>query len=207
LWLVATWCSSCQAGTQFLAQQGFTSLQAAGVRVEELELYDDLGQSGPSITQFRRQLAGAAGTSADWQWGVASQAMTERYDPKAYLDIYYLLDRNGDVRYVNGSPASTFSTLLTAVEQTVRPTSAVPSATPGLVVGGGPCSSSGGEGRDDLACFRRQCSRPSLGCFLPAEAAFGSAAPSRSRQAGGGLRWRRVLPFLRSRAMGCRYGP
>jgi thiol-disulfide isomerase/thioredoxin len=115
LWFVATWCSSCQAGTQFLAQQGLSSLRAAGVRVEEVELYGDLGQAGPSITQFRRQLAGAASTSADWHWGTSSLAMTERYDPKAYLDVYYLLDPNGYVRDVGSSPASTFSTLMGAV--------------------------------------------------------------------------------------------
>lgn len=130
LWFVATWCSSCQAGTQFLAQQGLASLHAAGVRVEEVELYDDLGQSGPSISQFGRALAGSQFTSPDWQWGTASQAMTERYDPKAYLDIYYLLGRNGRVRYVNSSPASTFSELLTAVEKTVAPSSAAPAGLP-----------------------------------------------------------------------------
>ena len=124
LWFVATWCSSCQAGTQFLAQQGIQSLRAAGVRVVELELYDDLGQSGPSISEFGRVLAGAHYASGEWQWGDASQAMSERYDPKAYLDIYYLLGRDGHIRYVNSSPASTFSALLTAVERTVSPSSA-----------------------------------------------------------------------------------
>ncbi len=117
LWFVATWCSSCQAGTQFLAQQGLASLHAAGVRVEEVELYDDLGQSGPSISQFGRALAGSQFTSADWLWGNASQAMTERYDPKAYLDIYYLLDPNGYIRDVGSSPASTFSQLMGAVDE------------------------------------------------------------------------------------------
>ena len=125
LWFVATWCSSCQAGTEFLAQQGMASLRAAGVRVVELELYDDLGQSGPTIAQFEHAFASRS-TSADWLWGNASRAMSERYDPKAYLDIYYLLGRNGHIRYVNSSPASTFSELPSAVERTVTPSSAAP---------------------------------------------------------------------------------
>lgn len=136
LWFVATWCSSCQAGTQFLAQQGVASLRAAGVRVVELELYDDLGQSGPTIAQFQHVFASRS-TSTDWLWGNASQAMSEHYDPKAYLDIYYLLGRNGHIRYVNSSPASTFSELLSAVERTVSPSSAAPaghaSSTTGVV--------------------------------------------------------------------------
>lgn len=58
VWFVSTWCSSCQAGTQAMAQN-LAKLRADGVRVEEVELYADLGQSGPSMGAFAKALAGA----------------------------------------------------------------------------------------------------------------------------------------------------
>lgn len=114
LWFVATWCSSCQTGVKAVAAN-IDRFAAAGTRVVTLELADNLGQSGPSIDQFGRQLAGPAYRNPNWQFGTASQALTRSYDPKAYLDIYYLLDRDGNVVYVNGSPGSTMPNLLAEV--------------------------------------------------------------------------------------------
>ena len=114
-WFVATWCSSCQVGTQVLAAQGLPVLQAAGVRIVELELYRDLGQAGPEIVTFGRQYAGAQFANPDWTWGHASGPLTVAADPKGYLDIYYLIGPRGHVRYVNGAPASTLADLLRAV--------------------------------------------------------------------------------------------
>jgi hypothetical protein len=72
LWFVTTWCSSCQSGTQAMAGQ-ITGLRAAGVRVAEVENYADMGQPGPGMAAFARQLAGAAGHDPGWTFGVASQ--------------------------------------------------------------------------------------------------------------------------------------
>jgi thiol-disulfide isomerase/thioredoxin len=114
LWFVATWCSSCQAGTTAMAQQ-ISNFAAHHVRVVELEMADDLGQSGPPITEFGQQLAGLAYHNPDWTWGVASSALTQTYNPNGYLDIYYLLDRQGRIAYVNGSPGATMGQLLAEV--------------------------------------------------------------------------------------------
>jgi thiol-disulfide isomerase/thioredoxin len=113
LWFVSTWCSSCQAGTQVMARN-LARLEADGVRVEEVELYQDLGQAGPPMGQFARALAGPAYGNADWTFGVSSAALTRAYDPQAYLDIYYLLNARGQVSYVNSSPGSTMPQLLAA---------------------------------------------------------------------------------------------
>ena len=113
LWFVSTWCSSCQAGTQTMAQN-LARLKAAGVRVDEVELYQDLGQSGSPMGQFAKALAGAAYGSPGWTFGVSSAALTRAYDPQSYLDIYYLLNARGQVTYVNGSPGSTMPQLLAA---------------------------------------------------------------------------------------------
>lgn len=111
LWFVATWCSSCQAGTQAVAAN-LAQLRAHGVRVVELELYRDLGQPGPDIAAFGRAYAGAAYGDADWTWGTASARLSYAYDPNGYLDVYYLVDAQGRIAYVNGSPAATISDLL-----------------------------------------------------------------------------------------------
>lgn len=113
VWFVATWCSSCQAGTSTMAQN-VAKLAADGVRVDEVELYQDLGQQGPSITDFGKTLAGASYTSPDWTWGTSSAGLTSTYDPGSYLDIYYLINANGRITYVNSSPGSTMPQLLGA---------------------------------------------------------------------------------------------
>jgi thiol-disulfide isomerase/thioredoxin len=114
LWFVSTWCSSCQAGTQTLADY-LPKLAADGVKVDEVELYQDLGQSGPSLASFSQQLAGPEATNPDWTFGTSSASLTHTYDPQSYLDIYYLLNAQGEVTYVNGSPGSTMPQLLAAV--------------------------------------------------------------------------------------------
>src|SRR5579875_1313916 len=114
LWLVTTWCSSCQAGTQAMAQE-IPTFAAHHVRVVELEVANDFGQSGPPITEFGSQLAGAYYNDPDWTWGMASPKLTATYDPSGYLDIYYLLDRQGRVVYVNSSPGATMGQLLAQV--------------------------------------------------------------------------------------------
>jgi len=111
LWFVTTWCPSCQAGTQAMAGQA-ARLRAEGVRVVEVENYADLGQPGPAMTGFARQLAGAAYHDPGWTFGTASPALTRAYNPQGYLDIYFLLDPSGRVGYINSAPASTMSQLL-----------------------------------------------------------------------------------------------
>jgi hypothetical protein len=111
LWFVATWCPSCQAGTQAMAGQ-VARLRAAGVRVVEVEDYADLGQPGPAMTSFARQLAGAAYHDPGWTFGTASQALTRAYNPRGYLDIYFLLGSSGRVAYIGSAPGSTMSQLL-----------------------------------------------------------------------------------------------
>lgn len=111
LWFVTTWCSSCQAGTQAMAQN-LPTLSADGVRVVEVENYRDLGQSGPSMAQFATALAGKLANSPDWTFGTASAQLTRTYNPQADLDIYYLVNASGRVVYANSSPASTMPQLL-----------------------------------------------------------------------------------------------
>lgn len=113
LWFVTTWCSSCQSGTEVMARN-IRKLQADGVRVEELELYHNLGGQGPDLASFQRSYVGDAARSPNWAWGTASQQLSATYDPKGYLDIYYLIDANGNITDISGSPGSTMPSLLQA---------------------------------------------------------------------------------------------
>jgi thiol-disulfide isomerase/thioredoxin len=115
IWFVTTWCSSCQAGTQAMAQH-VAALASDGVRVVEVENYADLGQSGPPMGTFARTLAGSAFSNSDWTFGEASSTLTHTYNPRAYLDIYYLINAKGKITYVNSSPGSTMPQLLSAAK-------------------------------------------------------------------------------------------
>lgn len=114
VWFVSTECGSCEAGTQAMAVR-INQFARHGVKVVELRLADNLGAGGTDIATFGRQLTGAKFTNPDWIWGEASQTLTRTYDPKGYLDIYYLLDASGRIIYYNSAPDSTMNVLLQQV--------------------------------------------------------------------------------------------
>lgn len=116
IWFMTTWCSSCEAGTQSMAQN-IATLAADGVHVVQVENYADLGQSGTPMNAFAKTLAGSAFSNPDWTFGEASSTFTHTYNPKAYLDLYYLISSKGKITYVNSSPASTMPQLLQAASQ------------------------------------------------------------------------------------------
>jgi thiol-disulfide isomerase/thioredoxin len=95
LWFVTTWCSSCQDGAQLLSQQYYSALRSKGVVILTVELYNNLGQPGPSLNQFVN--AYGSGSRPDWLFGTAPQWVTYRYDPSSYLDIYYLINSQGNI--------------------------------------------------------------------------------------------------------------
>ncbi len=107
LWIMATWCSSCQGGMQTLAQH-IGELRARGVRVVQLEAVNDLGYPGPPITAFQTAV-GPAGRSPNWFWGTATAEQMRALDPNGYPDIYYLVNADGTIAAINGAPAATWN--------------------------------------------------------------------------------------------------
>jgi thiol-disulfide isomerase/thioredoxin len=107
LWIMATWCSSCQGGTQVMAQH-IAELRTRGVRVLQLEAAGDLGYAGPPISAFQAAV-GAAGRSRNWLWGTATMQQMHALDPNGYPDIYYLVNADGTIAAINGAPAATWS--------------------------------------------------------------------------------------------------
>ena len=110
LWFVTTWCPSCAQGSEAI-NQNYQFFRQHGIKIVELELYRDLGYSGPAITSFVGSYAPAAWSNGTVIPAYAGYNMTAEYDPSGYLDIYYLIAANGTILYISGSPSSTLGQL------------------------------------------------------------------------------------------------
>jgi thiol-disulfide isomerase/thioredoxin len=114
LWWVATFCGSCDQGTQIFAQQYYSQYHSAGVTFLEIESYNDLGQSGPSIGTMAGQ-NGYTG-QAGWIIGEGSSQGTSAYNPNSDLDIYYVISAQGNV-VTQGTPLTgSFGAALSAAQ-------------------------------------------------------------------------------------------
>jgi thiol-disulfide isomerase/thioredoxin len=118
LWFVATWCSTCAQGNQAV-NQNYQFFKSHGIKIVELEMYNDLGYPGPAITNFVSSYAPNAYSNNTLIPALSGYNMTARYDPNGYLDIYYLISSNGTVLYINGSPASTMGQLKGAINSSL----------------------------------------------------------------------------------------
>lgn len=116
LWLFATWCPTCQAGTAAVAQH-IRQLEQAGLQVIQLKLYNNLGYPGPSVQDIAKTFAGAARSSPNWHWGEASQEVSYTYDPKGHPDIYFLIDKDGIIRAIDGGPSAAMDSILSFARQ------------------------------------------------------------------------------------------
>jgi thiol-disulfide isomerase/thioredoxin len=97
LWIVATWCPGCQETAPIIASQYYSQLRSEGVTILTVEDYNDLGYSGPTMTQFASQYAGGVDSHPGWLFADTSQGATYTYNPQADLDIWYLIGPPGTV--------------------------------------------------------------------------------------------------------------
>lgn len=111
LWLLATWCPSCQAGTAAVARR-LPELVRTRLRIVQLRLYGNLGYPGRSMAEFVRAYAGPAGASPRWLWGDAAEAGSYTYDPRGYPDVYFLIDSDGVIRAIDSAPGVTIERIL-----------------------------------------------------------------------------------------------
>ena len=111
LWLFASWCPSCQAGTDAIAR-AFPQLEQAGLQIVQLRLYQNLGEPGPSAAKFARAFARPVSASPHWLWGEASQEASYAFDPRGYPDVYFLIDKGGIIREISGGPNTAIDQIL-----------------------------------------------------------------------------------------------
>ncbi len=97
LWFVATWCPSCQESESILANNGYyKEIHAKGALFVTVELYNDLGEPGPSISNFISQYDPGYILDKSWLlYGTSNLNATYSYDPKEYLEMYYVINSNG----------------------------------------------------------------------------------------------------------------
>ncbi len=95
LWLITTWCTSCQTGTKLFAQSYYNQYHAAGVVLLEIESYRNLGQAGPGLNEFASTYGYSGQT--DWVLGEGSQGSTTTYNSAGYLDYFYVVSSQGTI--------------------------------------------------------------------------------------------------------------
>ena len=115
LWLFATWCPTCIAGTRAVAAE-LDRLKQAGIQIIQLKLYNNLGYSGPTVADFAKRYASSVAPSPDWLWGDASREGSFTYDPGGYPDIYFLIDKGGILRAGDVAPHVTMQKILAFAE-------------------------------------------------------------------------------------------
>lgn len=111
LWLMSTWCGSCAAGLQTLAQHA-KGLQKAGLRVVVLRNYHNDGYPGMRIAAFTRKVLPHFKPPKNWILGQASRQLGQGYNAKHYPDVYFLIDAKGRIRAVDSAPSATFPRIL-----------------------------------------------------------------------------------------------
>ncbi|MDG6916268.1 MAG: redoxin family protein [Nitrososphaerota archaeon] len=114
VWMVATWCPGCQETAPLIVSQYYSQLRSAGVTLLTVEDYNDLGYSGPTMTQFASQYAGGAGSHPGWLFADTSQSATYTYNPQADLDIWYLVGPSGQIATSGLNLGTTIQSAITA---------------------------------------------------------------------------------------------
>lgn len=99
LWFVTTWCPSCQESESILANNGYyNQIHSKGALFVTVELYNDLGEPGPSLSDFSSQYGAGYTQNKSWLlYGTSDLNATYAYDPKEYLEIYYVINSNGTI--------------------------------------------------------------------------------------------------------------
>jgi len=119
--MVASWCPSCQTGSNVIASH-IDFLRSHGVRIVEMQLAKDLGAPGPGLQKFQKAV-GMKATSPNWYWGELTDAQTAALDPKGDMDMYYLVDARGTIVAINGNPAATWDAIERFAATTPKTTS------------------------------------------------------------------------------------
>jgi thiol-disulfide isomerase/thioredoxin len=109
LWLIATWCPTCQVGAKVLSEEKMPDIEKYDLKIIVLKLWNNLGYPGPSLEEFGREWVGENFEHPNWIWAEASQEVSFLYDPRGLPDIYYLIDRDGIIKVIDTAPSATLN--------------------------------------------------------------------------------------------------
>lgn len=110
LWLLSTWCHTCVAGVQALERHS-ELLKTQDVTVLVVRNFKNDGYPGMSIEQFGQKFAPKTLKKSNWIYAEASKELAQRYNPRHFPDLYYLIDAGGIVRVADTAPAATWATI------------------------------------------------------------------------------------------------
>lgn len=119
IWFIAGGCTSCAISIPAVANQ-LHVLANDGITVLPLGLSGDFGPSNLALGKlktFAKSAAGKAFTDIEWKWGMASAALSHRYDTAGIPDYYLLVDSHGVITYQNTAPIATIKPLLQAASR------------------------------------------------------------------------------------------
>jgi hypothetical protein len=115
LWQVATWCPSCAIGLQTLAQHQ-ALIDASKLKVIILRDYQNGGYPGMDMEKFVAANAPALLHDSHFLIGEDTQALYKLYNPRHFIDVYYLIEPNGQVALTASAPSMSFD----KIEQFIR---------------------------------------------------------------------------------------
>ncbi|WP_298211453.1 hypothetical protein [Ferrimicrobium sp.] len=116
VWFIAGGCASCAISIPAVANQ-LHVLANDGITVLPMGLSGDFGPSEHALDKleaFAKSAAGKAFHDTEWKWGMASAALSHRYDAAGIPDYYLLVDSHGVITYQNTAPVATIKPLLRA---------------------------------------------------------------------------------------------
>ena len=119
VWFIAGGCASCAASIPAVSMH-MRELARDGIQVVTLGLYGAFppGRQGVvDLARFRIAAGGLGVIRPGWTWGVASKALSLKYDLLGTPDEYFLVASNGRIAYKNSVPVSTMPSLLAAAKR------------------------------------------------------------------------------------------
>lgn len=111
LYFIVTWCETCAEGLHILSQI-IPTLTSKNITVIVVESYNDLGYQGIPLNEFIKSYANS---NITFYYGYATLTVTKEYNPKGYLDIYYLISPSGKIIYKNTNFPFTYPSLLNLI--------------------------------------------------------------------------------------------
>lgn len=107
LWQVATWCKSCAIGLQTMAQNQ-ALIDASDLKIIVLRDYKNGGYPGDDMEKFVAANAPALLHDSHFIIGEDTEELFRLYNPHHYIDVYHLIEPNGDVAVISSAPSVTF---------------------------------------------------------------------------------------------------